>query len=96
MENKKEIKKQGDMMVGIPAGSKFIIIYEHGENLGINSGGFMNLDEMLGFNRRCVNSELVERMLAAGLQKEAQEQAQKARTPSPPPAPMKADPEDTG
>lgn len=54
--------------VTIPAGGKFILLFEApGQALALQTGGFVNLDEMLGFNRRACNPNLVEQMIIAGL-----------------------------
>lgn len=73
-------KKGKDMMsVDIPAGAKYIVVFEHGGRMGLASGGFVNADEMLGFNRRALNPNVTEQFIMAGVQKQAQEQAQKAQ-----------------
>jgi len=58
--------------ITLPKGSKFIVIFEHpSSSVAIQTGGFGNLDEMLGFNRRCVNPGIVEQMIIAYVNKQA-------------------------
>ena len=61
--------------IKIPPNTKFILITETaGHPISIRTGGFINIDEMLGFNRRVVNPVAVEQMIIAGIQQQMQAQ----------------------
>lgn len=81
VKNDKVEKKESDKVVlEIPNTSKFILLFEEpGKALTIRTGGFLNLDEMLGFNRRIINPTLTEQMMVQAIQ----QQQEKAQSQSP-------------
>ena len=77
-ESEEKTVEEKSQTIEIPARSKFILIFEAPDSpIGLKSGGFTNLDEMLGFNRRCVNSNMTEQMIFQGVQKEMEKQQKK-------------------
>jgi len=84
---KKTMERKEKESVEIPAGAKYIMVFEQGGKLGLASGGFVNADEMLGFNRRALNPNVTEQFIIAGVQQQAQEQAKKQRAIDRPPEP---------
>lgn len=81
--SKHKIKNKNVVQVEIPVGAKYILVYEYGNQLRVSTGGFVNFDEMLGFNRRVINANLTEGILVDALQK--QMATAPGAVPSPPP-----------
>lgn len=78
MADKEKKDKPESVKVDIPPNTKFILLMEtQGRPIAIRTGGFVNVDEMLGFNRRVLNPNLVEQMIIQGLQQQQQAQARK-------------------
>ena len=63
-------KDNGKSQVEIPTGARFIMLYEKDNVLRITTGGFQNIDEMIGFNRRVINPNLTEQMIMNAVQKQ--------------------------
>lgn len=88
--SKHKTKNSGKVQVEIPEGAKYIMVFEHGNRLSVTTGGFLNFDEMMGFNRRVINANLTEQILLDAIQK--QMTVAQSRQPAPPPPPKEEPP----